>query len=266
MIADMELSLVVFTVLAQASVGIVAMSLLRSKVAGGPDGGVKKEWGLATILLAVGLLASLTHLGHPTGAPMALKHLGVAWLSREVLATGALLALVAIGALTMRDTLNTGLAWLATLVGLAALLAMGMTYSPPAYPAVNNALPFVFFTLTAVILGSAFASMLVTQQQERLLARVLSSALLVALVVYLVVPCVWLSGSTVMAMTGKAWIASPVYWARIVVGLALPLAVVWKRGDVPTWVPILLVLGELAGRAVFFGQTLHTAVNIGGIY
>jgi len=266
MIAPMELPLVVFTVLAQASVGIVVMSLVQGRATQGPDGTARRQWGLAAVLLAVGLVASLAHLGHPLGAPMAVKHLSTAWLSREVLATGALLGLIAVGALTMREALNPGLAWLAALVGLGALLAMGMTYSPPALPAVNNVLPFVFFTLTAAILGAAFGSMVVSHERERLLARVLASALLVALVVYLVIPCVWLSGGTVTELTGKAWIASPIYWARIVFGLALPLAVVWRRGTVPTWLPVVLLLGELAGRLVFFGETMHTAANMGGLY
>lgn len=266
MIAPMELPLVVFTVLAQASVGIVVMSLVLARAGGGPGGVARRQWGLAAVLLGVGLLASLAHLGHPLGAPMAVKHLSTAWLSREVLATGALLGLIVVGALTMRETLHPGLGWLAALVGAGALLAMGMTYSPPALPAVNNVLPFVFFTLTAAILGAAFGGLLVSHEQERLLARVLASALLVALVVSLVIPCVWLSGGTVTELTGKAWIASPLYWARIVFGLALPLAVVWRKGAVPTWLPVVLLLGELAGRLVFFGETMHTAANMGGLY
>ena len=86
------------------------------------------------------------------------------------------------------------------------------------------------------------------------------------LVVYLVVPCVWLSGGEVVRQTGLSWIASPLYWGRIAVGLVLPLAVIAATKTVSggLWVPILA--GELMGRAVFFANTVHTATNMGGLY
>jgi DMSO reductase anchor subunit len=88
----------------------------------------------------------------------------------------------------------------------------------------------------------------------------------VALVVYLVVPFVWLAGGALMHETGQAFLTSPLYWGRILFGLALPLAVVWRTRSIPAWLPVLLVLGELAGRIVFFGLVAASGANMGMPY
>jgi len=262
----MELPLVVFTVLSQTAVGIVLASLLGRYAAAGPETDPGRPWGAAAGILLVGLLASLAHLGHPTGAVNAVKHLATSWLSREVLVTSIFLAILLLGLPLMRRKSPGWLLWLAAAAGIVSLVFMGMTYSPPSFPAVNNLLPTVFFVLTAAVLGPAVVSWFVRGSTPPVLVAVLGSVLLLALVIYLIVPCIWLSGGTVMQNTGWAWIGSPLYWLRIVLGLALPLAVVWKTRDIPVWLPLLLIAGELLGRAVFFSQTLHTAGNIGGLY
>jgi DMSO reductase anchor subunit len=255
----MELPLVTFTVLSQAAIGL---TLLRAAcaVSGETAPAGRAEWQLVAGLMLAGLVGSLFHLGHPLSAPTALKHLGTAWLSREVLFAG-LFAGVTVYAALLRGGLALG--WIAAILGLCVIGSAGMTYAPPALPAVNNALPAVFFLLSAVILGAGFGSWFVSGQG--LMLRVFTTALVVALVLYLVIPCVWLSGSTVMRMTAQAWLASGLYWAHVGV-LAVSLAVVLKMKSIPAWLPVLTLLGELAGRAGFFADTIHTAANIGALY
>lgn len=137
-----------------------------------------------------------------------------------------------------------------------------MTYAPPAFPALNNALPTVFFLITAVVMGAGFASWFAGGGSQPLLARIFTTALVTGLVVRLAVPCIWLSGSEVMRQSGLAWLGSPLYWAGIA-AMAACLAVLWKNRTIPTWLPILALAGELAGRAAFFADTVHTAMNMG---
>lgn len=265
--SGMELPLVVFTVVSQLAIGLALISLARQWVAvEGPPAKPRVEWFATAAIAALAILASFTHLGHPTGAIRAITHPQTAWLSREALGAGVFLGLAVVTALTTRKKLNLPLATAAVAVGLLTLFSTGMTYAPPSYPALNNALPLVFFLLTACILGSGFATYFTPAEHKPLLTKVLAVSLITALVVYLTVPCVWLSGGTVMAMTGKAWIGSGLFWLRVVGGLALPLAVVaWTR-TAPLWLPPLLLAGELLGRVVFFSQTVHTAINLGGMY
>jgi DMSO reductase anchor subunit len=262
-----ETPLVLFTVFSQLSVGIIALSAVRSFA--GPEPPPEKirfEWFLAGGALLAGMIASVFHLGHPAGMVRALSHLGSAWLSREALSVGVFLALIAVGVLLMREKTNRGLIAFTAFVGLLAIFSMGMTYSPPSYPAINNVLPFVFFLITAALLGSSVGLSFAPASKKPLISSILVVSLIIGLVVYLIVPCIWLSGGEVMRQTGQSWIASPLYWARILVGLAIPLAIIWTTKKSPGWLWLIILAGELMGRAVFFANTLHSATNMGGVY
>ncbi len=262
-----ETPLVLFTVFSQLSVGMIAVSAVRSFAGPEPlSNKIRSEWGVAAGAVLAGMIASVFHLGHPAGMARALTHLGSAWLSREALSTGVFLGLVVLGIALMRDKTNRGLIVLTALAGLLVLFCMGMTYSPPSFPAINNVLPFVFFLVTAALLGSSVGLVFAPASKKLLVSYILTVSLIVGLVVYLIVPCIWISGGEVMRQTGQSWIASPLYWARIIVGLALPLAVIWTTKKAPGWLWVIVLAGELMGRAVFFANTVHTATNLGGIY
>lgn len=81
---NIELPLVLFTVLSQAAVGMALLLAVRScgcaggacattstiagtADTGGDAPGNRTEWLTATIVMGVALLASLFHLGHPEG-------------------------------------------------------------------------------------------------------------------------------------------------------------------------------------------------------
>ena len=261
-----EMPLVLFTVFSQSAIGLVAVSTFRQIAGPTNSRRVRAEWLTAGAVLMAGLIASVFHLGHPSGMFRALDHLGTAWLSREALTTGIFLALLAAGVVFMGKKSNPALSVVTALAGLLVIFTMGMTYSPSSFPAVNNVLPFVFFCLTALLLGSSAGQLFTPEASLPMMGRVLTTTLIVALVIYLIVPCIWLSGGEVMRQTAWHWLASPLYWGRIIVGFVLPLALiaVMKKPGAWLWVPILA--GELLGRAVFFAGTVHTAVNMGGLY
>jgi DMSO reductase anchor subunit len=264
---SMELPLVFFTLLSQMAIGLVLLSGLRRwRTAGAPapaDAADRRQWLAAAGFLAVGLVLSLFHLGHPLDAATALKHLSTSWLSREALAFGLLTALVAVTAI---KGLPAPLVRASALFGLLALFIQGMTYAPPSFPAVDNGLPFALFLLSALVLGAGAASLLAPAEARPALARVLAWALSVALVVHLLAPVIWLSGGTVTRLTAQAYLVSPLYWAHIVIGLAVPLFVVLKTRGVPSWLPWALAAGALCGRIVFYLETVHTAANLGALY
>ncbi|SOB60408.1 DMSO reductase anchor subunit (DmsC) [Pseudodesulfovibrio profundus] len=261
---SMELSLVIFTVLSQVAIGMTFMRALGT-VSGPDEGDAKKEWQMVAGLMVVGMIASLFHLGHPEGAINAIAHLNKAWLSREVLFAGAFAGLAVLAAVLSGSEGKPVFAWGGVVLGLGLILSAGMTYAPPALPAVNNALPALFFLISAVMLGAGFASWFAGEARQPMLARVFTSAAVVGLVLYLAAPCIWLSGSTVMRMTAEAWLGSGFYWAHIGV-LIVSLGVIWKTRTIPVWLPVLALAGELLGRAGFFADTIHTAANMGGLY
>jgi len=262
-----ETSLILFTVFSQLSIGLVAVSAVWQLVGPEPQPGeVRTEWLVAGGVLLSAMIASLFHLGQPFLMYRSLAHLGSAWLSREALSFGVLLGLIVMGLVLMRQKISRALIALTAFVGLLAIICMGGTYSPPSFPAINNVLPFVFFLITAVLLGASVGVLFAPESKKPLMTSILTVSLIVGLVVYLILPCIWLSGGEVMQQTGQSWIASPLYWGRIIVGLALPLGVIWKTKKVPVWLWAVILAGELMGRAVFFANTVHTATHIGFLY
>lgn len=261
----MELPLVAFTVLSQLAIGMALLYALRTSFAGAgaEPRGARTEWLVAAALLGLGLLLSLLHLGHPTGAPTALANLATSWLSREALLAALLVALMVATALRWRLRI---LVWVTAAVGLATIFVQGMVYSPAGYPALHNAFPLAFFLLTAVVLGAGAAAWFASPERQPLVRAVLVGGLAMSLMLYLVVPYAWLSGGTVERLTGENWFASPYYWTHVVAGLALPLAVVLWTRRIPRWLPLLLIAGAVAGRIGFYADTVHAAANMGGLY
>ncbi len=266
---DMELSLVIFTVLSQVSVGLAMMLALRQwNTAQGPDqSSVRTEWLVVGIVLALGLLASTFHLGHPGGSPRAILHLSNSWLSREVLAfiVYGLLVVIGLLALFKAGAGGRGVIKIAAAIGLIALAVSGMVYAPPSFPALNNGVPVLFYILTAFILGSAFSSYFAGEGHQPLLARILMISLVVGLVVNLILPSIWLSGGNAMRLTGAAYFGSSLYWVRLILEFGIGLAVVVKAGRIPVWLPLILLIGEIIGRILFFSHVVHTASTIGGL-
>lgn len=266
---SLELPLVVFTVFTQMAIGLVLMSAVQQwAIVDGPTGSnLRLEWLAALGFLAIGVLASFFHLGHPLGAVRMFANLGSAWLSREILMITIFGALVVVTLVGLNK--NAATKWLITLtaaVGLLALFSTAMTYAPPSLPAIDNYLPLVFFGLTSIILGPAIASYFVPADKQQLLTITLAIGLIVGLVIYLTVPSIWLSGGTVTEMTAQLHLASPLYWLHIATGLALPLLVLGWQKRIPVWLPVLLLVSEFIGRITFFTLMVSSAANLGGLY
>jgi len=267
---DMELSLVLFTVLSQVSVGLAVMAALRQWAAseGPAPPAVRVEWILVGIVLLIGMVVSLFHLGHPEGSPRSILHLSNSWLSREILAFLIYGILVILGLVALwKETGGRGaIIKCAALVGLIALAVSGMVYSPPSFPALNNGTPVLFYLLTAFILGSAFSSYLAGPAWQPWLTRILLTSLVVGLVLNLLLPSIWLAGGRVMHQTGLAYYASALYWVRILGEFVLGIVVVAATRRIPIWLPVILLAGEILGRVIFFTNVVHTATNIGRLY
>ena len=263
--SNVEMPLVLFSVLSQTAIGLTIMNSGRQLAGDDFIGEGRRQWGLILAFLVTGMIASFFHLGHPLHAYTALKHLSTAWLSWELLGISVFLCLALFGFFTEKEKKSGLVSCITALIGLLTLLFMGMTYAPPGYPALNNVLPMFFFLLTAILLGTSFSAWFTPSEERSWLCRILTTGLVVGLVVYLIVPCIWLSGGTVMVQTANAWIASPLYWGRIVIGFVLPLLLIWKIKDIPPWFPLIILIGELLGRVAFFKDTVHAATNIGGL-
>ncbi len=164
-----EWALVVFTVVAQLSVGAwlaacVAHVVVARAIGFEPASRLLAPAALAGIgLFAIAMAASLFHLGAPVGAPMALGNLGSSWLSREILAALVFGGALAVAAASLRwrpasvaMVLAPGL--VAAVAGAALIGVMARLYRLQAQPAWDTIGTPISFLLAVAVLGGAAAA------------------------------------------------------------------------------------------------------------
>lgn len=168
-------SLVIFTLLAQMSVGafllLGAVHFFAARATNIEEADKMSDRALLPIgvVLIAGFVASLLHLGDPFNAPRAISNVGSSWLSREILfgvlfaVTGFVFALLQWRKI-LTPTVRNLIAILAGLFGLGLIFTMSMVYyTLPAVPGWNSiATPLSFFASTfllgALSIGAAFVA------------------------------------------------------------------------------------------------------------
>ena len=160
-----ELPLVLFTLLAQLSVGaFVILGIVNLVDAAKHSTKVVDRVGDPALYalgpaMVLGLAASTLHLGAPMNALNAFRHLGSSWLSREV-AFGSLFAAFGFlfALLQWRHwgsrVLRQVLAVITALLGVGLLVSMIMVYMQPTVPAWNRWTTPAQFVLTTLLLGA----------------------------------------------------------------------------------------------------------------
>jgi anaerobic dimethyl sulfoxide reductase subunit C (anchor subunit) len=159
-----QLALITFTILTQMSVGAFLIlgfvHFFVARKAGVEEADRMSDRALLSIgpVIVLALIASLFHLGNPLNAPRAVTNLDTSWLSREILFSVLFVLLGGVFALMQwrkvaSFAVRNVIAWIATLVGLAAVYSMSQIYMLETQPAWNTwATPVTFF-VTMLLLG-----------------------------------------------------------------------------------------------------------------
>lgn len=157
-------SLIIFTVLAQMSVGsfiVLGIVYFFVRRAAGPEEADRmSDRALLAIgpVLVLAMLASLWHLGNPINAPRAVTNLASSWLSREIFfgvlfaVTGAIFAFMQwrkLGSFAVRNVI----AVVAAIIGILFVVSMAMVYMLPTQPAWNSIATPISFMVTTGLLG-----------------------------------------------------------------------------------------------------------------
>ena len=277
-------SLVFFTVLTQASAGIVlclgTISLLYPgydpQFGNGPV--FDKPLLSALVLIGVATLVSLLHLGNPKNAPRALGNLKSSWLSREILAIGIYTAcLVLMIAWGWKDgpggVFDTLLA-AGCVAGIALLWAMARVYMIPTIPPWNSWYTPLGFTSTALSLGSLALLVMyaLPGPATGFLLGLLSSMLLIKLVSAPIHQ--FRLSKTDTGIDRPAFDTGPyyrLYITRIVILLITALVMLvavappgdGAATDLGAWVYLLLALvlaEEVLGRLLFYASYFRVGV------
>lgn len=160
-----DIALITFTILAQMSVGafwvLGVVHYYAARKEGTAEADRMGDRALLAIIpvLALGLLASLIHLGNPLSAYKAVTNIGSSWLSREILfgvlffVTGTVFAYMQwrkVGPFSLRNIID----WIAALFGLGLVTSMSNVYLLPAQPAWNTWITPISFFVTTLLLGA----------------------------------------------------------------------------------------------------------------
>lgn len=280
-----EWPLIIFTVLGQCVVGgfwVMALLLLSGKLDTQKTRRVHLSMFFLWVLMGIGFIASVMHLGSPLRAMNSLNRLGESALSNEI-AAGSLFFVLG-GVYWLLAVLNklsaaVGRIWLmaAMLAGLIFVYAMSRVYAINTVPTWDSAYtPWQFF-LTMLVGGPLLGMLLLRTAIDdwtgmRWLAMISGVALVASIAVSL------------MQTAGLADISSSVHQASalvpqyghwlvgrfllLVLGLSCwfyPL----MRGKTPSVAGLSLAMvlvfgGEMIGRALFYGLHMTVGMAIAG--
>ncbi|KJF93979.1 DmsC/YnfH family molybdoenzyme membrane anchor subunit [Photobacterium leiognathi] len=277
-----EWPLIVFTVLAQTSVGaflVLATMMLTKQLSLAAEKRLHQAMFGLWAIMGVGFLASIMHLGSPLRAMNALNMLGSSWLSNEI-ATGSaffalggmfwLLSVLKLGSVAIRKAFMVG----AMLVGVAFMYAMTMVYMIDTVPTWYTPLTPAAFMITMLISGTALAQLLlsVAKHDSTVANKLLPIMGLVGM--FAVVMVVMLLSSHLASIETSVTTALAVVpehtslqLTRIVLTVAamvlwlLPMVQRKKVTVLPMAMAFtMIVVAELIGRGMFYGMHLSAGM------
>jgi len=288
-LSNRDWSLVLFTTLAQWSVGIILCFTWPVVVNHGMSGifetglTLRNPILLSLIFISIATFSSLLHLGNPKNAARALNNLSGSWLSREILAIGVFTAclvfILLLGWKTSNFEYLNYLMVLGSLIGLALLWTMTRIYVIPTIPAWNSWYTPVSFVSTAFSLGLLTLLVLNVNSVMSIAGHIDRSAP-IALAVMLLIEM--LSGIAHQSKLGKLDTGMNklvfnrgIYYrvflfrvALLVIALVMLLIVIGNTNifaatHLDTWSFVLLslvVVQELTGRLLFYSSYFRIGV------
>jgi Fe-S-cluster-containing dehydrogenase component/DMSO reductase anchor subunit len=239
--------LVAMLVLTQAAAGLLLASAVAAWV------GYRNHFsvlnGLAGLLLVLGLIGSVFHLGRPGKAWRAFLGWRRSWLSREIIAFNALIVATGVACLPVRFQERAAWTTLAAAIGLLAVFASTMVYMDTGRPAWRGFRTMGNFFGTTLLLGATLSAVALAWMDRwglETLAEASWDAALLAMLIRTGL-FVWRSVAQRRALTDAG---SPIHWNACVIDELLPGATRWLNllFIVSTGTGLLAIAG-LGGQA-----------------
>ncbi len=271
-----ELPLIIFTVLAQVVVGawlLCAVALCQTQ--NGQQHIVRGQF-ILLILLAIGFIASVLHLGSPWRAFNSLNRVGQSMLSNEI-ATGALFFaaagiywLLAILHKLSASLLKIG-AICTALLGLVFMYMMANLYQIPTVPTWHTSLTSWQFYLTLILGGSALAyAFLANNPEANYCLKGFPVVYFVAFVLVIICAVYQLqhlaqTQSAIQSALNLVPDYAPLTALRFsLLGLATWLILKAPNTATLYFAAILVIVAEFIGRALFYAVHLTQGMAING--
>ncbi|EBP0117188.1 dimethyl sulfoxide reductase anchor subunit [Salmonella enterica] len=279
-----EWPLVLFTVLGQCVAGALVVSglgWLEEKNDPPARQRIVRGMFFLWVVMGLGFLASIMHLGSPMRAFNSLNRVGASGLSNEIAAGSIFFAVGGFWWLVaflgkMPETL--GKLWLlfSMVLGIIFILAMTRVYQIETVPTWYTGYTTLAFFLTAILGGPLFAALLFQASRVPFSSTIFASISLLALLVCIAV--IALQGMALASIHSSVQQASsliPDYAvlqvcrvALLVIGLGCWICPLVRRKEphiVGLLLGLILVLGgEILGRGLFYGLHMTVGMAVAG--
>lgn len=274
-----EWPLIVFTLAIQLAAGLALAATIFDGT-GEHTGGVMRPLGMAVFpVAALGLLASIWHLGRPLSAWKSFLNLGSSRLSLEVLLTLLFVAsafLLSHAWWVQKSDHRFAIGVVTSVLALAAVASSAAIYLIPTQPAWNSGWVPVSFFGTALLLGGCASALLASSQGSKiclgssLSGIVAGSLLLIASAIWMILvlshgsPDSFVAtrlqdGLQLLMSHYPFWIGLHLLLAGlvpIVVALLLWISRNHSESSAPTWIRLCVFLaisfGAIIGRKLMY--------------
>ncbi len=277
-----EWPLVIFTVFGQCVAGamlVMGVSLLRENDPQARQRMVRSLF-FIWLVMGIGFIASVLHLGSPLRAFNSLNRIGASGLSNEIASGALFFAVGGIGwLLAVMNKLPAGLRalWLIVTMVLGVVFVWMMTrvYQIDTVPTWYNGYTTLSFFLTMLLGGPLFAALLLAASGVTVSRIAVGVSLLALLATVAVIVLQSADLATIQSSVQRASDLLPDYgslqvWRIILLALGLGcwLCPLLRHQPPKRWGLaaglILVVLGECIGRGLFYGLHMTTGVAIAG--
>lgn len=271
-----NLSLILFTVFLQASVGVMACVAIGRLV--DKNTIFKKAIVTVPVLALIGLAISFFHLGSPLNAMYALLGFGHSWLSREIWFSTIFigLAILSAGLVLFKPDAKgaiTGLTFLAMLIGIAAIYGMGSIYATSSVPFWQHYSTYVGFFVSAIAIGAVLFLAACSQEAGKFgkIVAICVPIILVACASVTMTYYVQLGTQESVAIQttlSKLNSMKPVIimqWVFALIGSGLLFIFLnkEKKSNLAIYLAsALVIIGLLFGRYIFFAAEVVTRVGL----
>ncbi|WP_415319500.1 dimethyl sulfoxide reductase anchor subunit family protein [Citrobacter amalonaticus] len=279
-----EWPLVLFTVLGQCVVGALIVSglgWLAMKDDAAARQRLVRSMFFLWLVMGLGFLASIMHLGSPMRAFNSLNRIGASGLSNEIAAGSVFFAVGGIwwlGAVLGKMPLALGKFWLlvSMVLGIVFVWAMTRVYLIDTVPTWYTGYTTLAFFLTVLLSGPLFAALLLRASRVTFNGTLFASISVLALLVSVaVIVLQGMSLATIHSSVQQASALMPDYaslqvWRVVLVaaGLGCWICPLVRRKEphvAGLLLGLLLVLGgEIIGRGLFYGLHMTVGMAVAG--
>lgn len=279
-----EWPLVLFTVLGQCVVGaLIVCGLSWLALKDDPAARLRIVRGMffLWIVMGLGFLASIIHLGSPMRAFNSLNRIGASGLSNEIAAGSLFFAVGGIWWLVavlnkMPEALGKLWLFISMALGLVFVWAMTRVYQIDTVPTWYNGYTTLAFFMTVCLSGPIFAALLLRASRVSFNATAFSSISVLALLISFAVMLLQemslpaIHSSIQQASMLVPDLASLQVWRVVILTAGLgcwicPLARRKESHIVGLLLGLILVLGgEIIGRGLFYGLHMTVGISVAG--